>query len=209
MDNTAPGLIRNNDNVNHPKHYTQGGIECIDAIKAATVGKQGFEATLVGNVIKYLWRYESKGGIEDIEKALWYLSRLHKEVLDKIMRYRIVATENGAGLETPWHTVMTPKQGDMFNQNQNARAGLLKALLERGGYCPCQPKKDRDTMCPCKAYREENKCICGMFVPIPQETKEEVVETVPEEEVKDSEVEKIDEAEIVRDDGNTEEGQEQ
>ena len=27
------------DNVNHPKHYTQGGIECIDALKAATIGK--------------------------------------------------------------------------------------------------------------------------------------------------------------------------
>ena len=164
---TAPGLIRNKETVNHPKHYTQGGIECIDAIKAATVGKQGFEATLVGNVIKYLWRYESKGGIEDIEKALWYLSRLHKEVLDKILRYRIVATDGGAGLETPWHTVMVPKQGDMFNQNPNARAGLLKALLERGGYCPCQPNQSEDTMCPCKNYREDGKCICGLFTKVP------------------------------------------
>ena len=29
-----------NDMVLHPSHYTQGGIECIDAIKAATVDKQ-------------------------------------------------------------------------------------------------------------------------------------------------------------------------
>ncbi len=40
------------DNVNHPKHYTQGGIECIDAIKAATVGKSGIEAVCVANVVK-------------------------------------------------------------------------------------------------------------------------------------------------------------
>ena len=45
------------DNVNHPKHYTQGGIECIDALKAATVGKTGIEAVCVANVIKYCWRY--------------------------------------------------------------------------------------------------------------------------------------------------------
>ena len=34
------------DNVNHPKHYTKGGIECIDALKAATVGKTGIEAEI-------------------------------------------------------------------------------------------------------------------------------------------------------------------
>lgn len=48
------------DNVNHPKHYTKGGIECIDTLKAATVGKTGIEAVCVANIIKYLWRYEEK-----------------------------------------------------------------------------------------------------------------------------------------------------
>ena len=66
----------------NPCHYRQGGIECIDAIKAATVGKTGIEAACVANVIKYLWRYEEKNGVEDIEKALWYINRLHDEVHD-------------------------------------------------------------------------------------------------------------------------------
>lgn len=68
------------DMVNHPLHYTQGGIECIDALKAATVGKRGIEAVCVANVIKYLWRYEEKNGIEDIRKAKWYIERLLKEL---------------------------------------------------------------------------------------------------------------------------------
>lgn len=68
------------DVVNHPKHYTQGGIECIDALKAATVGKRGIEAVCVANVIKYLWRYEEKNGIEDVRKAKWYIERLLKEL---------------------------------------------------------------------------------------------------------------------------------
>ena len=68
------------DMVSHPKHYTQGGIECIDALKAATVGKRGIEAVCVANVIKYLWRYEEKNGIEDIRKAKWYIERLLKEL---------------------------------------------------------------------------------------------------------------------------------
>ena len=70
----------NSDMVSHPKHYTQGGIECIDALKAATVGKRGIEAVCVANVIKYLWRYEEKNGIEDIRKAKWYIERLLMEL---------------------------------------------------------------------------------------------------------------------------------
>ena len=69
-----------NDMVNHPSHYTQGGIECIDAITAATVGKTGIEAVCVANVIKYLWRYEEKNGPEDVKKARWYLERLINEL---------------------------------------------------------------------------------------------------------------------------------
>lgn len=68
------------DNVNHPVHYTQGGIECIEALKAATVHKKGIEAVCVANVIKYLWRYEEKNGKEDVEKAKWYLEYLLKEL---------------------------------------------------------------------------------------------------------------------------------
>ena len=74
MDENAP------DMVNHPQHYTQGGIECIDALKAATVGKRGIEAVCVANVIKYLWRYEKKNGIEDVRKAKFYIERMLKEL---------------------------------------------------------------------------------------------------------------------------------
>ena len=71
---------QNVDMVNHPSHYTQGGIECIDCIKSATVGKVGIEAFCVGNAIKYLFRYEEKNGIEDVKKARWYIDRLIKEL---------------------------------------------------------------------------------------------------------------------------------
>lgn len=67
------------DNVNHPKHYTQGGIECIDALAAATVELKGIEAVCTANAIKYLWRWKQKNGVEDLEKARWYIARLIKE----------------------------------------------------------------------------------------------------------------------------------
>jgi hypothetical protein len=66
------------DNINSPRHYTLGSIECIAAIQAA-LGDTQFKGFLRGNVIKYLWRYQDKGGIEDLRKARWYLERLIKE----------------------------------------------------------------------------------------------------------------------------------
>lgn len=72
------------DMVNDPPHYNQAGIECIDAIAAATSGKTGIEAVCVANVIKYLWRYELKNGVEDVKKARWYLDRLIGELGEMI-----------------------------------------------------------------------------------------------------------------------------
>ena len=61
-------------NVNHPSHYTQAGIECIDAIKASL--GDGYQDYCKGNVMKYLWRYKYKNGVEDLHKAEWYLKSL-------------------------------------------------------------------------------------------------------------------------------------
>ena len=65
-----------NDPVNHPSHYTQGDIECIDAIEASMTF-EAFCGYLKGNAQKYLWRYENKGTLtQDLEKAQWYISKL-------------------------------------------------------------------------------------------------------------------------------------
>lgn len=62
--------------INHPDHYNQGKVECIDAIENATINLVGLEAFCVGNIIKYLWRWKHKGGVKDLQKALWYLDYL-------------------------------------------------------------------------------------------------------------------------------------
>lgn len=63
------------DNVNHPEHYTFGSVECIEAIRSA-LGDDGFVAYCQGNAMKYLWRHRRKGGVEDLEKAKWYIDRM-------------------------------------------------------------------------------------------------------------------------------------
>lgn len=58
------------DNVNHPPHYTRGGIETIDFIEAKGL------SWCLGNVVKYISRAGLKGdALEDLRKAAWYLAR--------------------------------------------------------------------------------------------------------------------------------------
>ena len=68
------------DMVNNPPHYNKSGIETIDAIKAMT--DTGYEYYLQGNIMKYLWRYRYKNGVEDLKKAQWYLNELIDVVED-------------------------------------------------------------------------------------------------------------------------------
>lgn len=70
------------DIINHPKHYTTGKFEVIDIIKDKLTAEQ-FEGYLVGNVMKYIMRYRHKNGVEDLEKAVWYLSKLINELEPK------------------------------------------------------------------------------------------------------------------------------
>lgn len=63
------------DVVNHPSHYTDGAIECIEGIEAQQTLEE-FRGYLKGNIAKYLWRERHKGGIESLKKAQWYLDRL-------------------------------------------------------------------------------------------------------------------------------------
>lgn len=65
------------DMVNHPPHYqSETGLEVIDVIEAFTMDLKGIEATDTGNVIKYICRWKGKNGLQDLEKAKWYLEHL-------------------------------------------------------------------------------------------------------------------------------------
>lgn len=65
----------NGDHVNHPNHYEQYSMETIEAIKGQSTHDE-YRGFLKGNIMKYLARYRSKNGIEDLNKAEWYLQRL-------------------------------------------------------------------------------------------------------------------------------------
>ena len=74
------------DMVNHPCHYiSETGLETIDVIEAFTFDLKGIEATDTGNILKYMCRWKSKNGLEDLKKARWYLNHLinHVEKLEK------------------------------------------------------------------------------------------------------------------------------
>ena len=67
-----------NDNVNHPKHYTQhpSGVECIEITEHMNF--------CLGNAVKYIWRASLKGNeVEDLRKARWYIDREISRILSE------------------------------------------------------------------------------------------------------------------------------
>lgn len=80
-------MYESNDKmVSHPSHYqSETGLETIDVIEAFTFDLKGIEAVDTGNVLKYVCRWKQKNGLQDLEKAMWYLQHLidHVEKLEK------------------------------------------------------------------------------------------------------------------------------
>lgn len=67
--------------VSHPDHYmSETGLETIDVIEAFTFDLKGIEATDTGNIIKYICRWKHKNGLQDLQKAKWYLEHLINHV---------------------------------------------------------------------------------------------------------------------------------
>ena len=67
------------DKIN-PSHYQRDGMECIDAIKAAVQNLSGAEADCTGSAIKYLWRWDEKGGKDDLNKAKWFIQNMIDDI---------------------------------------------------------------------------------------------------------------------------------
>lgn len=66
------------DSITKPEHYNSGKIEFIDWLEQG-VSDDEYKGFLKGNIYKYLFRYQHKGGIEDLEKAKTYLVMLIKK----------------------------------------------------------------------------------------------------------------------------------
>jgi hypothetical protein len=85
--------MTNHNSVHNPSHYTFGGIECIEAIEAS-MSAEAFRGFAKGNILKYVWRYEQKNGLEDLEKAKWYLGQLIFALETDQEREALAAIEN-------------------------------------------------------------------------------------------------------------------
>lgn len=86
--------------VSHPTHYqSETGLEVIDVIEAFTFDLKGIEATDTGNVLKYMCRWSQKNGLQDLEKAQWYLTHLieHIRKLKEENEFNLYADDKQVG----------------------------------------------------------------------------------------------------------------
>ena len=76
--------------VNHPAHYTECSLECID-VMLAVFGRKAVTDFCILNAFKYMWRYEHKNGLEDLQKAERYLAMAGNfQMADKEQENRII-----------------------------------------------------------------------------------------------------------------------
>lgn len=82
-------IFDNKDYVDHPNHYTNSKVECIDALEAMTEHfPNPIDAELSWQVVRYIWRHPFKfNPLEDLKKARWYLDRLIKKIEDGEITY--------------------------------------------------------------------------------------------------------------------------
>jgi mevalonate pyrophosphate decarboxylase len=79
--------------VSHPSHYqSKSGLEVIDVIAAFTEGLDGIEAVDTGNAIKYICRWKDKNGVQDLEKAMWYIQHLIDHLIKEDEEKRVELT---------------------------------------------------------------------------------------------------------------------
>ena len=79
--------------VSHPSHYqSKSGLEVIDVIAAFTEGLEGIEAVDTGNAIKYICRWKDKNGLQDLEKAMWYIQHLIDHLIKEDEEKRVELT---------------------------------------------------------------------------------------------------------------------
>lgn len=79
--------------VSHPSHYqSKSGLEVINVIAAFTEGLEGIEAVDTGNAIKYICRWKDKNGVQDLEKAMWYIQHLIDHLIKEDEEKRVELT---------------------------------------------------------------------------------------------------------------------
>jgi len=82
FDVHSSAVSTKDDMVEHPSHYNNGKVECIEAIEAMLTPDE-FVGYLRGNSLKYRWRFRyKKKPIEDLRKARWYEERLLKFLME-------------------------------------------------------------------------------------------------------------------------------
>jgi ferredoxin-thioredoxin reductase catalytic subunit len=76
----------------------------------------------------------------------------------------IVAASSDLGAKlSHWSQGMMPA-GWVLNPDTDRVRNILNALERSGGYCPCVPEREYDTLCRCLYFREGKGCHCGLYI---------------------------------------------
>ena len=124
---------KENDPVKHPNHYCYGRFECVEVIQELTAGASGPEGFLLGNVIKYLWRYRRKNGVEDLKKSRRYIDMLIRLYEDPAPCEKGLAGRNEDD-RGPWKNEPAAWEDGRPIYNKAAAEAAARHIGERGEF---------------------------------------------------------------------------
>lgn len=114
--------------VSHPSHYcSESGLQVMDVIESFTGDLKGIEAFDTSNVIKYICRWKHKNGLQDLEKAMWYLQHLIDHVKNQCA---VLTVTNGDRVEID----SSAYADQLLNKLKEAMLHLMLTIKEDSGY---------------------------------------------------------------------------
>lgn len=137
--------------VSHPNHYKSGKYEVIDIIDEFTKDLTGTEAVCTANAIKYVLRWKKKNGVQDVKKAIWYLTHLVEQLEnDEAQRKRCQESidKEDPDLCVKSHKVTCPTTGETITVPDGKPWSTAKDVVN---YCSiCEYESCKADEAPCK-----------------------------------------------------------
>lgn len=54
----------------------------------------------------------------------------------------------------------------ILNPDKEFVKNLKQDIKNNRGYCTCVIVKNEDTICPCRKFREDKECCCGLYMEV-------------------------------------------
>lgn len=120
---------KTHDAVNHPKHYTNSSLECIQVMEM-TFGIDSTYDYCLMNAFKYMWRHKEKNGLEDLKKARWYVNHAIEIKPDGFLHANVDRLLRDLEQEIAWEAEFIKANPALKNTPEDELDALFEGFIQ-------------------------------------------------------------------------------